>query len=430
MSKEPIENSDPTSLEQRIAELEQKLSTQQEQLEKQESLLIEQETRPHKFILNWLIYRKKDWKTDRRSRSAIITFWVRVFFSPASVAAAGGLIGLATVGLLWWQNSEVGYQSEKITEQIELQKRSFEVARKTDLITLLKNDDEDVKQAAFLEFYSDTSFFFDTDLYLGNTNLSGAYLSGFTHDVIEMDTLRIENSQVLNSNLSFKLFLLKSENTSYRRTTIGESQFVSDDKYLEDPPEASFIRSDFYNSQISYGKLYFLDSWIIDSSIKSKNDEFFDRYFLGNHCAFIKDTIQLPIGVEKISVERSLFYKCHLDFSENYLFLSKAVDKEYLDRIHFKGFRDNLFVDCTFSVEALEVIQFMNGQLWRDRQNVSIDTLDMMMSYNEKSLKIDVDDGSGQPLVDIYLDRDLSGYNYNEKFDKLFELVDSLTVTN
>lgn len=90
-----------------------------DKIRKIEADLIEQEHRPIKVISNFL-FRKKRWpKGDARRISSTKSLIWRLFFSPGTIAASGGIIAIATLFVFLQQNKIIQDQNSLITKQNE-----------------------------------------------------------------------------------------------------------------------------------------------------------------------------------------------------------------------------------------------------------------------------------------------------------------------
>ena len=89
----------------------------QERLADLQLKLIEQEHRTV-VLLKLFFWDSRDWAEDDRRHAALKTALVmRLFFSPTTAAAAGGLIGILSVGVLVWQTRLVERQIAAQKEQ-------------------------------------------------------------------------------------------------------------------------------------------------------------------------------------------------------------------------------------------------------------------------------------------------------------------------
>ncbi|WP_299183880.1 hypothetical protein [uncultured Aquimarina sp.] len=84
-----------------------------------EAKLMEQEHRPLKVIKNYFD-RNKYAKNDPRRKAVFVSFFWRLFFSPAAIAAGGSLIAIASLIILLYQTTILLEQNSLITNQNEI----------------------------------------------------------------------------------------------------------------------------------------------------------------------------------------------------------------------------------------------------------------------------------------------------------------------
>ncbi len=105
----------------------------QDKLLQIEARLLEQEHRPFSLLKNFFNRKKWDKQDPRRKAVKVAILW-RLFFSPGTVAAAGGFIAILSLMVLVWQTRVLIEQNEKINDQtylIEAQRRAtlqFEIS--------------------------------------------------------------------------------------------------------------------------------------------------------------------------------------------------------------------------------------------------------------------------------------------------------------
>jgi len=83
-----------------------------------EARLIEQDHRPIHIITTFLKARRELPHNDPRLEAALKAMLWRVFFSPGTLAATGGLIALISVAVLVWQNYLIREQNEFLKQEI------------------------------------------------------------------------------------------------------------------------------------------------------------------------------------------------------------------------------------------------------------------------------------------------------------------------
>lgn len=134
----------------------------EKRFEEIEARLIAQEHRPIAVIKTY--FQRKKWaKEDKRRTAAKTAIVWRLFFSPGTMAATGGIIALISLLVLVWQNGIISEQNliiEKqnqfFQQQIRLEQEHFDLQRITELITTLYDGslEPPVKSRAFEEFYT------------------------------------------------------------------------------------------------------------------------------------------------------------------------------------------------------------------------------------------------------------------------------------
>jgi hypothetical protein len=104
-----------------------------------EAKLLEQEHRPYALVKNF-IGRKKYPKGDKRRLSIKLALLWRLLFSPAAIAATGGLLGILSTFFLWQQTKFINNQNLLIKKQnvrIEQQTHLVEASRRSSQVFIL-----------------------------------------------------------------------------------------------------------------------------------------------------------------------------------------------------------------------------------------------------------------------------------------------------
>lgn len=196
--------------------------------------LIEQEHRGLRILTNFFIEKRKWPRGDPRHAAAWKALLYRVWFSPGTIAAAGGAVGAVSAMLLFGQYQEMREQNKRFAEQtlalqgqVELQRNQFVLQRRTELITILYdgNDGEGsisdppsehkipranarTRSEALIEFIGleqdrlrkiNAEIVADTDIV--RIDLRGALLSEISAPKLDLPDARLDYSDLKRANL-------------------------------------------------------------------------------------------------------------------------------------------------------------------------------------------------------------------------------------
>jgi len=189
----------------------------EEKISKIEVKLIEQEHRLFNVLENYFINRKKwDINDPRRTAATKALFW-KIFFSPGTIAATGGIVATITLFVLFQQNSLFKEQNQIMSKQnqffqtqIKQQEQQYDLQRRTDLISILYGDgyDSRTKSEALLEFVelekkrvADDSVRIVKKVLDEKINLSGSNLSSVILEGQKLTNINFEGANFYRANL-------------------------------------------------------------------------------------------------------------------------------------------------------------------------------------------------------------------------------------
>jgi len=194
-----------------------------ERLSALECSLIEQDHRLFNVLDNFFIQRKS-WALDDPKRKAATKalFW-RIFFSPMTVATAGGFVAIFTLIILYQQNSilvdqnsliseqNVFFQEQikKQNEQMDVQKSQWVAQRRAQLLDILYSDTLNDSKGSNVRAKSEAVLAFinlerakdkDKLVDLSSINLKGANLKGANLSRLDLSQANLEGTILQNVN--------------------------------------------------------------------------------------------------------------------------------------------------------------------------------------------------------------------------------------
>ena len=113
------------------------LEALKEEVKDLRSELYEQDHRLFVVAKRFFIDRKKLHKGDKTRDAITKSLLYALLFSPATIAIAGGTLGLASLGVLIWQNYLISEQNSNFRAEIVKRDNQWELERRTTLLRLL-----------------------------------------------------------------------------------------------------------------------------------------------------------------------------------------------------------------------------------------------------------------------------------------------------
>ena len=218
-----------------------------ERLADLEARLIAQEHRLFSVLQNFFVERPKWPKEDpRRDAAAKALLW-RIFFSPGTVAVAGGTVGLATLVVFIQQNTLIKEQNLFFQEQVKQQKAQIEAqdristqSQRMDAIQVLYGEEsnprakaEAVRTFVAIERQQIAEGQKQYGMATGDVNLSDVNIHGITIRHFDLHNV------FLNGDLS---------NTHFGSINLSRSHL-----------QGNLKNADFFRSNLTYAKFQFSD---------------------------------------------------------------------------------------------------------------------------------------------------------------------------
>lgn len=246
-----------------------------ERIDDIEVRLVAQEHRLFAVLQNFFIERPKWPKGDpRRDAAASAIIWC-IFFSPGTVAIAGGLIGIATLAVLVWQNALIKEQNAYFQEQnkqqqiqIEAQDRVSTQSQRTRAIEVIYGTQftgnprikaEAIRTLVVIErsrIAQGNNVFPSAYVNLHDADLSRIHIDNFDLKMVSFRNSDLSNAILVGINLqgsAFRFANLKSAN--FHNSILTETFWDSADLSFSDLSEAdlkgaNMVRADFRNADI------------------------------------------------------------------------------------------------------------------------------------------------------------------------------------
>lgn len=246
-----------------------------ERIDDIEVRLVAQEHRLFAVLQNFFIERPKWPKGDpRRDAAASAIIWC-IFFSPGTVAIAGGLIGMATLAVLVWQNALIKEQNAYFQEQnkqqqiqIEAQDRVSTQSQRTRAIEVIYGTQftgnprikaEAIRTLVVIErsrIAQGNNVFPSAYVNLHDADLSRIHIDNFDLKMVSFRNSDLSNAILVGINLqgsAFRFANLKSAN--FHNSNLTETFWDSADLSFSDLSGAdlkgaNMVRADFRNADI------------------------------------------------------------------------------------------------------------------------------------------------------------------------------------
>lgn len=206
-----------------------------ERLDDIEVRLVAQEHRLFAVLQNFFIERPKWPKGDpRRDAAARAIIWC-IFFSPGTVAIAGGLIGIATLAVLVWQNALIKEQNAYFQEQnrqqqiqIESQDRVSTQSQRTRAIEVIYGKQFNGNPRIKAEAVRTLVVIERSRIAQGNNVFPSAYVNLHDADLskIQIDNFDLKMISFRNSNLSDAILVgINLSGSAFRFANLQRANF-------------------------------------------------------------------------------------------------------------------------------------------------------------------------------------------------------------
>ena len=271
-----------------------------------------------------------------------------VFWRLLLVGISGGsLVGAVTLGILVWQSLLMKEQNEKLVEEIELQSQTYVNARRTDLIELMSSKNSNIKQSAFIEFFSNLDFYDNAYLHLDSLHLKNVYWSNFSYPNIKIDYLMIENCVLDN-------VLITKDLIGERKNLILISNIIKNSKILANSNNLQFRWNVSINNEIEFWDDGFGENTQVYGVPRFLND-FGRRDFNRPWNLFINDSIKSGFNLW-LRLKNQAFLNCKFANNSMQNYISESVFINCPDTVinHTKGVTTNIVLKNYLIKECLE----------------------------------------------------------------------------